>query len=290
LQDFSSWVRLGVEHATRRPGESAWTVETLVGTADGEYAGSGLSATSAADGSVYLAHQYQDTRQGEATSELRVEAIAPDGQHTTEVVDAGRANGLATSIAVQQDGAVHVAWAYCGPSCGETTEQRDLDASILYATNDSGDWVVETVGEPGSSREKPSIAFDPDGQLWIAYEDVDRQGLWVARRTAGGWEEQEVDPGHFAVGRVHLAIDPAGSLHIVYVVSEDAYLSNEVRYATNAGGAWRTLPIDDTAANEPVLALDRQGRPVIGYTRPTRSDVVVARTDGIDSDCDGQDL
>lgn len=91
-----------------------------------------------------------------------------------------------------------------------TMAYYDRSAGALgYAVGTPGadgavDWLHERVdGYPGSdglnraNRGKfASQKTAPDGTVWVAYTDVEKGGLYVARRTAPStWESEEIDPG-----------------------------------------------------------------------------------------------
>ena len=68
-------------------------------------------------------------------------------------------------------------------------------------------------------------------------------------------------------------------------------MGGDLRYATNRAGEWRVTVVMNSGDGgwEPSLQLDGSESPVIGYYEARRGGLYLARTDGIDSDCDGQD-
>jgi hypothetical protein len=88
------------------------------------------------------------------------------------------------------------------------------------------------MGHTGA-RKITSIAFDPSGNLHLAYTDRDR--LIYAQRTDDGWIGQEVvEPGSRVLGQlVELAVDADGTPHLIWyvAVSLSPSLEGVVHYA-----------------------------------------------------------
>jgi hypothetical protein len=87
-------------------------------------------------------------------------------------------------------------------------------------------------------------------------------GAW-----ASGVLEHAGSPNHAS-----LALDAAGKAHISYT---DGRYNGEVRYLTNASGAWRLIPVDaadydnGSVSTDTVIAVDAQGKVHIAYYRGT---------------------
>ena len=132
-------------------------------------------------------------------------ATNASGRWRFQTIQSGSSVGLDTSIAIDSQDAVHIAY---------------IDATskaLKYATNADGEWYIKTVdhGSPFYARFS-SIDVDPDQRAHIAYYDYDRGDLKYANNTTGEWRTCVVD----AIGDVginpHMKLDDWGRVHVSY--------------------------------------------------------------------------
>ena len=160
------------------------------------------------------------------------------GQWTEITVDdaAGAEVGRYSSVAVDKDGFVHVAY----------FDQTNMD--LKYATNLTGQFVPEVVsgeaivdGEFEKIGRYSSLALDSDGFAHIAAHYETGLSLAYLTNKEGSWQRQIIDSDGADVGRYPaLAVDGNDAVHIAYRNSS----LEDLRYATNATGAWQTDNVD----------------------------------------------
>ena len=156
----------------------------------------------------------------------------------SELDDAGGTR----SIALDPFGAVHISY-----------------AGVKYATNASGSWTTEEFGSGPVFPDEchSSIAVDSDGKAHISYfTHKDALSLGYATNASGEWEKVLVDQGSYgedteieSVGLFNsIALDSEGHVHISYYCDYNDYdpdkYGGELRYATNASGAWEITAIE----------------------------------------------
>ncbi|MBI2897588.1 MAG: hypothetical protein HYY06_28780 [Deltaproteobacteria bacterium] len=185
------------------------------------------------------------------------------------VDDSGAVSNSATSLALDPDGAVHIAY------CNE---------DLRYATNGSGDWVLETADALGTTGRHASLAIDEDGAAHISYYGVTNEELRYATSASGAWAAETVADQWGSGAGTSLALDPDGAIHIAH--------SNKLWYATNTNEVWTEVSVHGAYSSEVSLALDAAGAAHITY-RDSAWDLRYATrerlVDGIDQNCDGVD-
>ncbi len=148
---------------------------------------------------------------------------------TLDLLDSGGVVGLYASLALDAEGAPHIAYF-------DLTNKR-----LKYAEQLGAEWVIEVVDETGDTGYWPSLAVDAGGFAYIAYHDQAVGSLRFASNVLGGWVTITVDAGPDVGLHPSLALDAAGRACIVYY---DAG-AQELKYATDAGGVWSTERLPD---------------------------------------------
>jgi hypothetical protein len=223
----------GLVHAWGSAG--AWSTEVVdaLGTCE---------ASLALDASEHVHLAY---RTGTTPPELRL-ATDASGAWLAERVDAadvGCSSGVAMlSLGVEGDGTPHLAYAGAAPGLG-----------LWYATEHGGLWSREPL-EPGPVGY-PSLALESDGTPHVVF--VDAQGFLrhARREVSGTWTSELVDP-EALLYTPSLALDAAGHAHVSYFASGSG---GELRYATDASGAWRSVRVAPATYSDTALALDLHG-------------------------------
>ena len=244
-----------LKYARREP-DGNWVIETAHadGNNVGQYSAIAVSAVEPDDltqqALVHIAY-YNDT-----TGELW-HAVRQDGIWTPEVVhatpEAGENVGRYASIAVDENGVVHIAYADV------------LEGKLLYATNHSGTWVNMEVPNDGDAGEHTSIAVE-DGQLYIAYLAGSTDDLMLAEAALpltgpGDWGDPElVDGNTSSVGEaVSLAVDGKDRVHITYRDST----ARTLQYALRRSGKWSLRTVDTEVDMSKWSSLDLDGNSMV---------------------------
>lgn len=163
------------------------------------------------------------------------------------------------SLALDADDAVHIS--YVGID-------ENNDYALFYATNASGEWVVETViSQAAAEYQYTSIGIDSGGKAHISYYDSNTSSLNYATNDTGAWVAEIADNAA-AVGKyTSLAIDSADNIHISYYDQTNTSL----KYATGTAGLWVLTTVDllGTTGLWTSIVLDSGDNPHISYYNST---------------------
>lgn len=247
-----------VVHITNRGGE--WTAEEI-GTG---YAG--LAFALGPDGTPVVAF-------GGPAGELLV-SIRMDGTWEENVVDA-QATSCCMNLAVAVDpgGARHVAYFL-----------SQYDQELRYATDRSGDWATQTVGESdygAAGGLPPFIAFDRAGRALIGYQAPGE--VRIATVDQGVLLGEALHP--LAPGVPELSalwIEPPNTVHVAGVTLVDGLPG--LAYATDRSGVWQSTRVTEVEEffSPPLLVIDPSASPWLLYTALSNGaqSVIAAVPDG----------
>ena len=187
------------------------------------------------------------------------------GAWTTEDI-AADARVRALSIAAAPGGAAHVLF-FAG----------DAPRMLRHLSNASGAWAGEDIAADVAGGV--ASAVDAGGTLHVvafgAWGGSGRSLLHLVHGPSG-WTAEEIHPTRGPPGDVSLAAGPEGALHVSY-----GALSDDLLYASNAGGTWSPpvyVDVDGNVGARNALAVDGQGRVHIVYLDLTRNAVRRARS------------
>jgi hypothetical protein len=132
-------------------------------------------------------------------------------------IDGSLSVGLENSIALDSRGNVHISyWSW----------ER---SALKYISNDSGDWVVESISPAG--WDKTSIALDSQDSVHIAF--MINEGTYHITNASGSWDRTSIHSS----ANPSLLIDSGDILHI-FSNGEHA-----IYHSTNQSGSWTTNEI-----------------------------------------------
>ena len=254
----------GLKYATNASG--SWVATTVdSGTYYvGEYTSIALDSSGKAHISYYDA---TTTKEYEPKRDLKY-ATNASGAWVTTTVDGSERVGEYTSIALDSSGKAHISYF------------DDTNDDLKYATNASGAWVTTTVDSSGEVGEYTSIALDSSGKVHISYYGGYGGGLKYATNASGSWVATTVDSGTYYVGKyTSIALDSSGKAHISYYdATSYAPPKQDLKYATNASGAWVTTTVDGSGevGEYTSIALDSSGKVHISYYDYTSGDLKYA--------------
>ncbi len=163
---------------------------------------------------------------------------------------AGRHN----SIAIDSEDKVHISY----------QKGNISNYSLHYATNVSGQWVIETVDDPNVVNAT-SIAIDSLDRAHIGYQ---RFYEMHAVKISGSWIKEKVDIAGGYGDDSSIAIDSSDSVHISYMTKYYGNTRSSLKYATNVSGSWvtRTLQGNISARHRGTsLAVDSSDKVHISY-------------------------
>ncbi|MBI5162014.1 MAG: hypothetical protein HY996_11480 [Micrococcales bacterium] len=224
---------------------TTWEIADVAEAADPRFSSVAVDES----GAAHVAFRYGDVdagRLGYATN--------ASGQWVDLEVDPGADVAYGTSIALGEDGVVHIAHFDRG------------GRALRYVTNDGGEWSAEEVDSDESALcgPFPSIAVTSDGEVTIAYSGG---GLRLATGVTGNWTIDPVDPratvaDSLAVAGVSLALEADGTPRVSYATADGILLGimGASEWRTGAVAGCRFPDCVNTA-----LAVDTEGGAHVVY-------------------------
>jgi len=199
-------------------------------------------------------------------------AVKIDGDWTVTAIGSGPLPyEFGTDIAIDTQDRPHIVY-----HDGDERLNNSVGADLLYATLDSGDWIIGAIDTEGDVGKFPSLILDSQDRPHIAYFKWDsRNGgeLKYAAWDGTAWQIESVDRMEdiniaFIGARrsMSLALDAQDRPHIAY---SDR---TSVRYTRKNGDSWETgqivaLPssVDLELGQLVSLALEANGRPHLTF-------------------------
>ena len=180
---------------------------------------------------------------------------------TTQSVDAGSNKGCDSSIVI--DGNDHVYIAY---------QDRD-NSKLKFATNKSGSWLsyspdASSFGNNMYPGYATSLAMDEQGQFHIAHYDSDNEDLRYSTGVPNGqWTNTIVDASGNTGKNPSIAVDAAGDLHIVYA----SWSGFDMKYATlkpSSSSSWQksSIQTQDMVGDSNAIYIDDHGMIHVAYS------------------------
>jgi hypothetical protein len=148
------------------------------------------------------------------------------GRWASSIVDAEGDVGSYSSIFVDEDFTVHIAY-------------YDASLHALKYANDADGWDIEVVDNATHVGKAPALAVDSFGDAHIVYWDESQGILKYASDVGGEWRSIILE-GTTEVGMVSsIAVDSDDHVHVAYLDNDLGYLV----YANNSDG-WDDLRLD----------------------------------------------
>jgi len=196
------------------------------------------------------------------------------------------------SIAVDNDGNIHVAWSdYTNGTWG-------TDSEIMYANRTATGWSNATIISDdrtlwnNGGSVYPSVAVDGAGNVHVVWQDS-TDGEWetdteimYANRTAAGWSNATVisdDSTLWNNGDSNypsVAVDGTGNVHVVWQDYTDGEweTDSEIMYANRTAAGWSNATVvsdDSTKWNNghswnPSIAVDNDGNVYVVWQDDTK--------------------
>jgi len=164
------------------------------------------------------------------------------GNWVSEVIDN---DGDGGDISVDSADDIHIVYnksshlMYAKDSADDIHIVYNKSSHLMYAKYSSGNWEISDSNLLGGD---PSMALDKLDNLHISY--ISNSNLYYATKSSGIWESLIIDNQSSAPS---IALDSSGNAHIAYSDEMPTNLAITIwstKYATNAGGEWRTETID----------------------------------------------
>lgn len=192
-------------------------------------------------------------------SEEKVFGNGVEGAHTsgttwaTEYLDEPRFFFHLSSRAIAVDANNHPHIAYGGDH-------------LYYSYHDGESWHYETVDSSFDVGDAAAIALDASGHVHISYTDNYNRDLKYATNKSGSWATTTIDSYTWVGYTSSIAIDAAGYVHISYLDQAEFLGNDNLKYATNASGAWVITTVDSEYIGfNNSIAVDASGHAHISY-------------------------
>ena len=180
---------------------------------------------------------------------------------TTQSVDSGTNKGCDSSIVIDENDHVYIAY------------QDRGNSKLKFATNKSGSWLsyspdASSFGNNMYPGYSTSLAMDDDGDFHIAHYDSDNEDLrYSTGRPNGQWTNTIVDASGNTGKNPSIAVDAAGDLHIVYA----SWSGFDLKYATlkpSSSSSWQKSHIQtqDMVGDSNAIFIDDNGMIHVAYS------------------------
>jgi hypothetical protein len=180
---------------------------------------------------------------------------------TTQSVDAGTNKGCDSSIVIDENDHVYIAY-----------QDRD-NSKMKFATNKSGSWLsyspdASSFGNNMYPGYATSLAMDEQGQFHIAHYDSDNEDLRYSTGVPNGqWTNTIVDASGNTGKNPSIAVDAAGDLHIVYA----SWSGFDLKYATlkpSSSSSWQksNIQTQDMVGDSNAIYIDGSGMIHVAYS------------------------
>ena len=180
---------------------------------------------------------------------------------TTQSVDAGTNKGCDSSIVIDDNDHVYIAY------------QDRGNSKLKFATNKSGSWLsyspdASSFGNNMYPGYATSLAMDEQGQFHIAHYDSDNEDLRYSTGVPNGqWTNSIVDASGNTGKNPSIAVDAAGDLHIVYA----SWSGFDLKYATlkpSSSSSWQksNIQTQDNVGDSNAIYIDDSGMIHVAYS------------------------
>ncbi|MEC7351103.1 MAG: putative Ig domain-containing protein, partial [Candidatus Thermoplasmatota archaeon] len=176
-----------------------------------------------------------------------------NGSWTETILDNGTNTGLHPSVAIDRQGAIHIAYI------------DDDNDKLRYATNASGSWVLTTLGNStffgGGGRGTALVVHPITDAVHIVttiYENSVR-GLQYHTNEGGSWVNETITDTTKVEGYdPAMAMDGDGNLYVAHYCSTGC---NDLRLSSRMNGVWQNETVSSTndIGQDPDIAIDSQG-------------------------------
>ena len=180
---------------------------------------------------------------------------------TTQSVDAGSNKGCDSSIVIDENDHVYIAY-----------QDRD-NSKLKFATNKSGSWLsyspdASSFGNTMHPGYATSLAMDEQGQFHIAHYDSDNEDLRYSTGVPNGqWSNSIVDASGNTGKNPSIAVDAAGDLHLVYA----SWSGFDLKYAKlipSSSSSWQksSIQTQDMVGDSNSIVIDKSGMMHVAYS------------------------
>jgi hypothetical protein len=190
---------------------------------------------------------------------------ASGGLSAVQTLSAAGRDAVHPQVAVDPVGRVVVVWTRSDGSHDRIQARRRTASGGLSA--------VQTLSGAGQDAFNPQVAMDPDGNAVVVWRRSDGANwrIQARRRSASGGLSavQTLSAAGQDADNPLVGVDPNGRAVLVWTRSDGANDRAEVRRRTAAGNlsAVQNLSAAGQDASWPQVALDRNGRAVVVWTR-----------------------
>ncbi|NOZ72656.1 MAG: hypothetical protein GXP38_12225, partial [Chloroflexi bacterium] len=190
-----------------------------------------------------------------------------------EVVDAGGDVGRLSSLQIDSQGQVHIAYI-------DTS-----NTALKYACQNGASWQINTIATLTRPLDSVSLALDENNNPHIAY--ANGQSVYYAYKTGGSWRTELVyAAAAYPVGSVALALGTDDQPQLSwYRGSPPTHLAGILMYGERTKASWQVAVVDSSGlvGLYSDIAVDSHGQPHISYYDISNGDLKYAYRDTHDT-------
>ncbi len=140
-----------------------------------------------------------------------------NGSWTTQEIASGDLRS--PSLAIDRTGSLYIAYQKVSTYC--TSYDCTTSYSLIYATNNTGEWIYETVNPYDTDGATPAIRIDSDHNAHILSRD--NGGIFYSTNSSGQWYTGVADEDGLSCSGMVIepAIDLNGAIHFSYMDYSD---------------------------------------------------------------------
>ena len=157
------------------------------------------------------------------------------------------------SIALDEDGSLHVAYLY---------EGEDFSTEVVYAKQDDSDWDVMQLEELSPfSGSRPDIAIVDGDQPVVVYSTTENDPPVFAEYNGWLWQDEDLPAAEGPHGAPLVCVDPEGGYHVAI-----CFADGSIQYFNKDGFIWESAIVSADALELTGLVCDSSCSPWIFFT------------------------
>lgn len=167
------------------------------------------------------------------------------GPVKSEDVDTLHEPGAYSSIAVEQDGTIHVSHVATGPTPGLMGgDWHDARYSVWR----DGKWTSEDIYTPGVLGQHTAIGVGPDRKVHVVFYSYSALDLVYAWRSSTSWTTEVMKTSYNDGWGSDLAVDGSGAVHVITFKGASGTIDGEWHYLRRVGTKWDSPVVLQTMA------------------------------------------
>jgi hypothetical protein len=167
------------------------------------------------------------------------------GAVQSEDVDTKHEPGSYSSIAVEDDGTIHVSHIATGPTPGPMGGDWH---DARYSVRRGGTWTSEDIYTPGVLGQFTALGVGPDGKVHVIFYSYSTRDLVYAWRGSQSWSTEVLKTSYSDGWGSDLAVDGSGAVHVITFKGASGTIDGEWHYLRRVGTKWDSPVVLQTMA------------------------------------------